>query len=36
MSLDEYIRQQVDAWPPLRPEQRDRLAILLLRGSEVA
>lgn len=33
MSLDEYIRQQVDAWPPLRTDQRDRLVILLTGGA---
>lgn len=29
--LEEYIRRTVDAAPPLTPEQRDKLA-LLLRG----
>jgi hypothetical protein len=34
--LEEHIRQQVDTWPELRADQRDRLAILLLRGSDAA
>lgn len=27
--LEERIRAAVDAWPPLTPEQRDRLAVIL-------
>lgn len=27
--LEDHIRQQVDSWPTLTPEQRDRLALLL-------
>ena len=33
--LEDYIRRTVDTAPPLTPEQRDRLA-LLLRGGAVA
>jgi len=33
--LADYIKKTVDAAPPLTPEQRDRLAILL-RGGRVA
>lgn len=33
--LEEHIRRVVDAAPPLRPEQRDRIASLL-RGGQVA
>lgn len=32
-ALDAHIRRVVDAAPPLTPEQRDRLAVLL-RGGE--
>ena len=28
-NLEDYIRRTVDAAPPLTPEQRDRLAVLL-------
>jgi hypothetical protein len=28
-TLEAFIRETVDSWPPLRPEQRDRLAVLL-------
>ena len=28
-ALAAYVRRTVDAWPPLTPEQRDRLAVLL-------
>ncbi|MBO1751714.1 hypothetical protein J4G33_07860 [Actinotalea sp. BY-33] len=31
--LEEYIRRTVDAAPPLTPEQRDRLAVLLRGGA---
>ncbi|EYR63262.1 hypothetical protein N866_01820 [Actinotalea ferrariae CF5-4] len=32
--LEDYIRRTVDAAPPLTPEQRDRLALLLRGGGE--
>jgi hypothetical protein len=32
LTLEDQIQRVVDSWPPLTPEQRDRLA-LLLRGS---
>ncbi len=31
--LEETIRETVDSWPPLTPEQRDRLALLLQGGA---
>lgn len=31
-SLEDYIRRAVDSAPPLTPEQRDRLALLLRSG----
>lgn len=31
--LEDYIRRTVDAAPPLLPEQRDRLAVLLRGGA---
>lgn len=34
-SLDDYVHELVDQAPPLTPEQRDRLA-LLLRGGDAA
>jgi hypothetical protein len=30
--LEDYIRKLVDCAPPLTPDQRDRLAVLLRRG----
>lgn len=32
-SLEDYIRRVVSAAPPLTPEQRDRLALLLREGA---
>jgi phosphoserine phosphatase len=32
LKAEEYIRHLVDSAPPLTPEQRDRLAVLLRRG----
>lgn len=32
LKLEDHIREVVDGWPPLSPEQRDRLAILLRGG----
>jgi hypothetical protein len=32
VKAEEYIRHLVDSAPPLTPEQRDRLAVLLRRG----
>ncbi|MEV7684523.1 hypothetical protein [Streptomyces bungoensis] len=29
MTSEEYVRRLVDGWPPLTPEQRDRLRTLL-------
>lgn len=34
--LADYIRKTVDTAPPLTPEQRDRLALLLNAGGQVA
>ena len=34
--LADYIRQTVDAAPPLTPDQRDRLALLLRGGANDA
>ncbi len=34
--LEDYIRRTVDEAPPLTPCQRDRLAVLLRGGSDVA
>lgn len=34
--LADYIKRTVDAAPPLTPEQRDRLALLLTGGGQVA
>jgi hypothetical protein len=34
--LADYIKRTVDAAPPLTPEQRDRLALLLKGGGQVA
>lgn len=34
--LADHIARTVDAWPPLTPEQRDRLAVLLRGGGAVA
>jgi hypothetical protein len=31
--LADYIRELADTFPPLRPEQRDRLALLLRAGA---
>ncbi len=33
-SLDSYVRDLVATWPPLTPEQRDRLAVLLRGGND--
>jgi hypothetical protein len=34
--LEDYIRRTVDAAPPLTPEQRDRLAVLLRAPSDAS
>lgn len=34
--LADYIKRTVDTAPPLTPEQRDRLALLLTGGGQVA
>lgn len=34
--LEEYITRTVDASPPLTPDQRDRLALLLRSGGDAA
>jgi len=35
-SAEKYVRQLVDDFPPLTPEQRARLAVLLLGGGDGA
>lgn len=34
--LEDYIKRTVDSAPPLTPEQRDKLALLLRGGGQVA
>ncbi len=35
-NISAYIRRVIDAAPPLTPEQRDRLAVLLRPGGDAA
>lgn len=36
ITLSEHVAKVVNSWPPLTPEQLDRVAVLLRPGGEVA